>query len=242
MTTTAIASYDFGEFHGIVIGFRRADRYVNATALLKTVGKEWAHYWKNSDTQAFLSELSLELRILSSGKRGDRPLLCEVGKGGRPTWVHPRVAWHLGQWASPELASWVTGILDRLSLGLSITPGDQQRAVETFATKADLAELRLVVDQKTEVLGDKIQALGWQVADVAQAVESVGARVEHHAANQQALGEQLGFDIADANGRLLFVTERIAVSDSKKKHHAGWRPGQLPGLDAWRRPTQIRLL
>ena len=36
--------------------------------------------------------------------------------GGNPclqgTWVHPRVAVHLGQWLSVEFQVWVTGIVD----------------------------------------------------------------------------------------------------------------------------------
>ncbi|MDE6115386.1 MAG: KilA-N domain-containing protein [Muribaculum sp.] len=80
---------------------RLLDGYINATALCKACGKEMKHYLSNSSTRDFVNELSSEVGIPTSA-------LIQIVRGGDPrfqgTWVHPQVAIHLAQWASPKFA------------------------------------------------------------------------------------------------------------------------------------------
>ena len=80
---------------------RLLDGYINATALCKACGKDFYDYSRLKTTKEFISELSSETGIHGSA-------LIQVVRGGDPrfqgTWVHPQVAIHLAQWASPKFA------------------------------------------------------------------------------------------------------------------------------------------
>ena len=91
---------------GMVIPQRPTDGYINATLLCQEAGKQFGHYYSNAQTKAFLNVLSADIGIPISG-------LVQVIKGGNDklnqgTWVHPKVAIHLGQWLSPAFAVQVT--------------------------------------------------------------------------------------------------------------------------------------
>lgn len=92
------------EVNDSVIEQRADDGYINATALCKAAGKEWAHYASNKQTKDFFAELEADLGIpmslLAQSIRG--------GSGHQGTWVHPQVAIHLGQWLSAKFAVQVT--------------------------------------------------------------------------------------------------------------------------------------
>jgi hypothetical protein len=102
------------EIEGKLVHQRAVDGYVNATAMCKAVGKNFADYRRLSTTQAFLSELGSVMGIPITG-------LLLVNQGGKPheqgTWVHPDIAINLGQWCSPKFAvavsrwvhEWMTG-------------------------------------------------------------------------------------------------------------------------------------
>lgn len=80
---------------------RLIDGYINATALCKACGKNFADYKRLKATSEFVLELSSDMGIPISA-------LIQVVSGGTPqfqgTWVHPQVAINLAQWASPKFA------------------------------------------------------------------------------------------------------------------------------------------
>lgn len=84
-----------------VIEQRADDGYINATAMCKAADRRIAKYLENDTTQAYLQELSSDVRIRISD-------LVQIVKGGEPhlqgTWVHPQVAINLAQWLSPKFA------------------------------------------------------------------------------------------------------------------------------------------
>lgn len=93
---------------------RAIDGYVNATAMCKAVGKNYADYSRLKITQEFLAELSGSMGIPID------QLVFTTTSGtneGRGTWVHPDIAINLGQWCSPKFAvavsqwvrEWMTG-------------------------------------------------------------------------------------------------------------------------------------
>lgn len=97
------------EHRGVAVFQRAKDGYVNATAMCKASGKNWADYNRIGPTKAFLTELSSEMGLPITE-------LVQSLSGGTPsmqgTWVHPYVAINLGQWLSPQfsvqVSRWVT--------------------------------------------------------------------------------------------------------------------------------------
>jgi hypothetical protein len=93
----------------VAVPQRARDGYVNATAMCKAAGKNWADYNRIGPTKAFLTELSAEMGLPITE-------LIQSVSGGTPslqgTWVHPYIAINLGQWLSPQfsvaVSRWVT--------------------------------------------------------------------------------------------------------------------------------------
>ena len=88
--------------------------YINATAMCKAAGRQWGHYWATQSAKEFAHELALDIGIPIS------KLIFSFR--GRPaesqgTWIHPRVAIHLGQWLSPKFAVRVSAIVQDWAQG-----------------------------------------------------------------------------------------------------------------------------
>jgi hypothetical protein len=77
---------------GHLIEQRKADGYINATAMCKAASKLFGDYARIGPTKAFLAELSSDMGIPISE-------LIQSVRGGNATvqgtWVHPKVAIHL---------------------------------------------------------------------------------------------------------------------------------------------------
>ncbi len=86
---------------GAIIYQRPKDGYINATAMCRAAGKQWADYHRLKTTGEFARVLATDMGIPITE-------LIQSVAGGSPehqgTWVHPQVAIHLGQWLSPEFA------------------------------------------------------------------------------------------------------------------------------------------
>lgn len=97
--------------NGSIVEQRAEDGYINATALCKAGGARWSDYYSNDKTKAFFNVVAAK-----TGK----PVLDLTQKvtqaGVHSTWVHPKIAIHLGQWISPEfayqVAEWVHDWMD----------------------------------------------------------------------------------------------------------------------------------
>ena len=93
----------------VTVDQRQEDGYFNATAMCKAAGKQFAHYLENDATKKFLKVLAAKLGIpIDKGN----PTLIEVRAGspatGGGSWIHPKVAINLAQWASVDFAVLVT--------------------------------------------------------------------------------------------------------------------------------------
>lgn len=88
------------EYHGEVIKQRAKDGYVNATAMCKAGGKQWAQFVQNKETQEYLAALSAKVGIPTND------LFQSVSGVG--TWVHPQLAIRLAMWISGDFAVQVT--------------------------------------------------------------------------------------------------------------------------------------
>ena len=104
---------------GVVIHQRTRDAYIDAHALCEAAGKRrFRDYTKRAKNKRFLAELSNGTGIPIYPKARNRAFaLIQSVRGGnnpflRGTWIHPRLAIHVGQWLSVEFQVWVTGIVD----------------------------------------------------------------------------------------------------------------------------------
>ena len=96
-------------FDGVPVA-GRDDGYVNATALCRAAGKQWADYWRLKHTQEVFKEASANMGI---------PILAlavsKVGGNHSGTWVHPDLIGGVAAWASPKFAfqvsRWVRELL-----------------------------------------------------------------------------------------------------------------------------------
>lgn len=127
------------EYRGTLIHQREGDGYFNATAMCKAVGRPWSRYrHDNEPTEAFLKALATEIGIPTTE-------IIQSLRGGIPelqgTWVHPRVAMHLAQWASPEFAVVVSGWVWDIVSGKPAAP-DAMIAALIEATKENAIALR----------------------------------------------------------------------------------------------------
>ncbi len=96
-------------YQGELISLRSGDGYINATAMCKAAGKEWSEYRRRKATDEFFAELALGLGI-AQGQLASTTFGTPGGDArNQGTWVHPQVAIHLAQWASPKFAVQVTG-------------------------------------------------------------------------------------------------------------------------------------
>lgn len=94
---------------GEIIPQRSADGYISATALCKSVNKQFAHYNALKSTKDFIEEL-----VKQTGMPETQ--LIHIISGGNSqlqgTWVHPYIAINLAQWLSAKFAvkvsQWVT--------------------------------------------------------------------------------------------------------------------------------------
>src|ERR1700730_6278215 len=89
------------QIEGEIVTLRQRDGYINATAMCKAAGKNFADYNRIGPTKAFLQELSAEVGLPIAE-------LIQSLSGGTPslqgTWVHPQVAINLAPWCSAQFA------------------------------------------------------------------------------------------------------------------------------------------
>lgn len=94
---------------GEIIPQRAADGYISATALCKSVNKQFSSYKALKTTQDFIAELIKQTNM-------PEQQLIHIISGGNAqyqgTWVHPYLAVNLAQWLSPKFAvkvsQWIT--------------------------------------------------------------------------------------------------------------------------------------
>lgn len=81
---------------------RRADGYVNATAMCKANGKRWSDFRESDRCNEYLEALETKTGISVFG-------LVQSKRGGLDagTWVHPDVATELARWISPAFSVFV---------------------------------------------------------------------------------------------------------------------------------------
>ena len=137
--------------HGILIGQRQKDGYINLTAMAKVSGKKLNNYLRMKSTKAFIDELSTVTRI-----RVD--LLTQTIASGpnehRGTWGHPQVAIHCAQWCSPQFAVLVSQwVMEWMSTGHNpIAPPAEPPELEVIMpTEAELEYLRSRQWEKDEL-------------------------------------------------------------------------------------------
>lgn len=147
---------------------RRADGFVNATAMCKANGREWFTYARSERTREYIQALQAVPQICGTD-------LIQTIQGGTPslqgTWIHPRLAVDLARWISPAFAVWMDGwFLETIQAPSSPAVMDQRA-------------LGLVPYQGLTYSMEDLDAdpKNWTTSQHFQHLNMLGALVRHHA-------------------------------------------------------------
>lgn len=155
------------QVNGAIIGQRSCDGYINATALCKAAGKQWNEYSSNKSTKAFLEVVATKTGIPVL------ELIQVVTVGGiKATWVHPKIAIHLGQWLSPEfayqVAEWVEDWMSGKG-GPVVTKGTTHLPphIRRYLLNQHAVPIGCftVLQEITFILTGPLEALGYELAE-----------------------------------------------------------------------------
>ena len=134
---------------------RQEDGYINATALCQNAGKQIGGYLRNSTTNEFLQELSIDMQINISE-------IVQIQKGGEPhlqgTWVHPQVAINLAQWLSPKFAVQVSKWVENW-----ITNQQTPKIQTQELSRLEILQLAIESEQKAIALENKVKEKETQI-------------------------------------------------------------------------------
>lgn len=167
-------------WNGHAIQRRRADGYVNATAMCQVAGRRWHHY-------AQLLRSAEYIRALEGSAGIPADLLAQTmvtgPNAGRGTWVHPRLAVDLARWISPEFAVWMDGWI-----------------LEELEAKAKPAQLALPFSNQ-----DAAEMIDLACADLSRTAERLAAMTGHP--HRSSL--EVARDCLDLLKRRLATVERL---------------------------------
>lgn len=99
---------------GEIIPQRASDGYISATALCKSVNKQFSNYRALKTTQEFIAELVKETR-----KPEEQLIHVIAGGQYQGTWIHPFLAINLAQWLSAKFAVKVSQWVNEWQQGLA---------------------------------------------------------------------------------------------------------------------------
>ena len=127
----------------IVILARKQDNYIDATSLCKAAGKNFFNWNENSKSKEFLRELNRSI-----GNPMDLIKIISTGiNEGRGTWVHPRVAINIAQWASPKFDVIVSGWIHNLLKDGVVSIG---KPVDGFSTYTQIEEEAIYLENNLD--------------------------------------------------------------------------------------------
>lgn len=163
------------EVNNSVILQRSGDGYINATVLCKAAGKQWNEYFSNKSTKEYLAVVEAKTGI---------PVLeliqVVTTAGVKSTWVHPKIAPHLGQWLSPEFAYQVSEWINEWASakGLSVNIGKPSTAAGSGSPHLPPHIRRYLLNQPeipsghftvlqeiTFILTGPMESLGYELAE-----------------------------------------------------------------------------
>lgn len=149
------------DINGIVVQQRRADGYINGTAMCATHNKDISDWLRANETLELAGALAEDLGIKSNPVKSPNSLKTRVSasyptlvivKRGAPdsgggVWLHPDLAISLAQWCSPKFAiqvsKWVrewmtTGKAPTANEILAQYNQDRSRQFQSDASRADM--------------------------------------------------------------------------------------------------------
>lgn len=139
------------EFNSKIFNQRKTDGYIDATGMCQAAGKMLGHYLENKKTKSFIKTLSLAIGIPIA----ELIQIVMGGLGKQGTYVHPKVAIHLAQWASDDFSVFVTNLVFDWMSGKEITKTKRTKVIlypefrqERLETIPHTKTLREAVDLK----------------------------------------------------------------------------------------------
>ncbi len=157
-------------WEGTAIQRRRADGYVNATAMCKAGGRRWFDYVRLDRTTDYIEALAAVAGNPATENHG----LIHTIQGGTPelqgTWVHPRLAVDLARWISPAFAVWMDGWFLESAQGQSRPPAAKPKPRPARRRRP------LQADGPTQITwGDRVTLLG--LAEHAREIDAAVTKI-----------------------------------------------------------------
>lgn len=174
-----------------VVDQRASDGYINATALCKAAGKQFNDYTRLDGTKAFFDVVSAKTGIPVVKEKQS---LIEVRPGapdtGGGSWVHPKIAIHLGQWLSPEFAYQVAEWVEDWMSGKGRSPAQLPYHIRRHMLNHGSvpAGYFSVLQEMTFILIAPLDAMGYQMPESMVPDISMGRFLCQH------MREKLGID------------------------------------------------
>lgn len=158
------------DYMGFSIRIRRSDGYLNASDMCKVTGTEYNKYSRLEGSKKYFNALSKKLNI-SADKLSNSIINGPFAERG--TWIHPRVAIHIGIWLSEDFAVQVTDWVIRIMNGdLSLA----QEIVDVHNERS--GDQVVLLQQENKLLKSSLEEAKLAIHDRELAHEKVIARIE----------------------------------------------------------------
>lgn len=139
-------------WNGTPIQRRTIDGFVNATAMAKASGKEWAHYFRTDRATTYIEALSRNCEIAVTS--------LYIAKPGEGTWIHPRLAVDFARWISADFAVWMDAwFLEELTGGRVSQVRDTQIPALAASHREDTEFAMFMADVVGKAGGDPKESL-----------------------------------------------------------------------------------
>jgi hypothetical protein len=141
---------------------RQEDGYINATALCKSVGREF-HTWNRSKTTiAFINELSYDTHICGTD-------LVQIQQGGEPhlqgTWVHPLILIDIAMWLSMDFKyQAMQWLQDNLLKYRDISGDDYKKLSTAICQKINPAKAGIIIPEIATKIKEHVGVDDWNKA------------------------------------------------------------------------------
>ncbi len=162
-------------YQGHDVEFRRADGYLNLTALCRTFGKRSNDFMRRPDTRELLVALAERHPTAESFV-----VKTEGRYGG--TWIHPELAVEAACWVNVRCKLWCQEIIKKIASGEKILvdriPAAPTHAVVPQLTRVQIAERLLDAERDLESANQVIVEMNAKALMLEDRAEEAEARIE----------------------------------------------------------------
>ncbi|UOF81252.1 kila protein [Caudoviricetes sp.] len=186
--------------NGGIFHQRKSDGYINATEFCKANNRIVGEFLRLPSTQDYIN-------FLTTGKSlSIPPVFTKEGKGGG-TWIHPKLAIHLGQWISVEMMDLVSDVMISWMSGKSSSPSKNQ--IKKPNIRRQFTDAFFAVGKGRGEIISATKKITMAIFDMPP------EKIKHHL----RLGEQdsLRDNVSGYASSLFDIAENITISDLERQ-------------------------